>query len=308
MNKIALISCTLLLNIPFTATSFAQSPPFSDTFSAFGRDTIINGTPEHSFDAFSGFRTDLGGVSYGGGATPYVGLTHAVVNGDFDGALVQGEAYTIAPGFFAAKNYAQLSVSNAQEQGYLIQSSHGTHSTVEFFSPDALPVRSVFHWKVTGSASSSNASVYAGMQLRFLAGQYPTTGFYDFFALPGMYTDTVGNISYNLPLALNQPIDLFYHSVAFISINDTDAINVVGDSFTAEADFANTFIMDRIDLYDSNNDLITNWSMTDLASGQVMFTQAGRTAAANGASAPEPGTLLFLALGGTLVLVRRRQR
>jgi hypothetical protein len=306
MKKLSL-ALSVFLVMAISAPVLAQSPPFIDTFSTFGRDTNINGTPEHAFDVFSGFRTDLGAVSYGGGATPYAGLTHVVVNGDFDGANVQGEAYTIAPGFFAAKNYAQISVDNAQEQGYLIQSSHGTHTTVEFFSPDALPVRSVFHWTITGNASSSSSSVYAGMQLRFLAGHYPTTGFYDFFSLPGMFTDTVGNISYNLPLTLNQPIDLFYHSVAFISLNDTEAINVAGGTFSAEADFANTFIMDRIDLYDTNDALITNWTMTDRASGQVMFTQDGRTAAASGASAPEPGTLLFLALGGTLVLIKRRR-
>ena len=88
---------------------------------------------------------------------------------------------------------------------------------------------------------------------------------------------------------------------------DTQTAGHVGESFSAFANFSSTYVLESIELRDSNGDRIPTWTMAEVSSGTVMFDQNGRTLAA-GATAPEPTTLLFLALGGTAILARRQRK
>jgi PEP-CTERM motif len=297
-NVIALTISALALVTLATPTHAQVSTqvPFSDTFSGILLD--------NTFLALSGYRTDTGSV--GGGQ---YGYTSTGINEEVGGAMVAGQAGTIANGFFTARNYASLSVENAEQARYGSQSSHGTHTTVEFFTPTAItPARTRFHWIVSGLTSSTYPGVVTNADLSFAAGYFPTTGFYNFFDLPKqenggplLSVSGTGSFSYNLPLLLNQPIDLFYHSAAYTYFDAQG-----GETFSGFADFRNTHILDRIELFDSNDVPIPEWGMREISSGLVMFDQNGRTAAANG-NAPEPGTLALLALGGVAFLSRRRK-
>jgi hypothetical protein len=283
-----------LLTLPARAQSV-----FYDTFSGFLRGDV--------FQDLSGWRTSTG--SYNGGQ---LGRTNIVYNEVLDGANITATASTISQGFFTARNYAFMNIANAEEARYTVQSSHGSRTTVQFFTPLAVtPVRTRFHWSVTGSTSSasSNPTLVAGATLRFAAGNYNSLGYYDFFDLQTqqnggslLYQEGVGNAVYDLPITVNQTIDLFYHSVAFAGINA-----LAGESFSASADFRNTHILERVDLFDANDNLIPNWGMRDMESGQVVFDQNGRTAAAN--AAPEPSTLALLAVSSIALLgFARRKR
>lgn len=274
--------------------------PFTDTFSG----TLLDDT----FLVLTAWRTDTGSVNGGQYGRTFAGLTNELVGG----ATVSAQSSTTAPNFFMARNSASLAVENAEAARYTAQSSHGTHTQVEFFTPTALtPARTRFHWNVSGLTSSTYPGVVTNADLRFAAGYFPTTSYYDFFDLPTrenggplMSVSGTGAFSYNLPLLLNQPIDLFYHSVAYTSFTAEG-----GETFSGFSDFSNTHILDRIELFDSNDTLIPEWGLRELSSGQVMFDQNGRTAAANGGGAvPEPGTLAFLALGGVALGYRWRQR
>jgi hypothetical protein len=148
----------------------------------------------------------------------------------------------------------------------------------------------------------------------FAAGIYPSTDFNGFFGIPTgpgqrMQEAGPGVFTYNLPMILDQPIDLFYWSSAYVEVKEPDTAGLgSGTSINAVADFSNTYILEDITLYDSNGDEITNWTMEETSSGIVMFDQNGRTPAASGTSAPEPTTLALLASGGAALLIRKRRR
>lgn len=294
-NRLGSLMATLFL-VSLGTSASAQSVPFSDTFSGILQDDV--------FLALSGYRTDTGSVNGG-----RFGQTYASINEQVGGATVSGQAGTRANGFFTAGNHASLSVVNAEQARYTSQSSHGTHTQVEFFSPTALtPARTRFHWLVSGSTSSTYPGVVTGADLRFVAGYFPTARYYDFFDMatqdndgPLLSVSGTGSFSYNLPLLLNQPIDLFYHAVAYVSFNAQG-----GETFGGFSNFSNTHVLDRIELFDSNDVLIPEWGMRELSSGIVMFDQNGRTAGADGSAAPEPGTLALLTLGALSSLLARK--
>lgn len=295
-NLLGSLMATLFL-VSLGTSASAQSVPFSDTFSGI----LLDDT----FLALTAYRTDTGSVNGGQFGRTFAGLTDELVGS----ASVTGQAGTNAPWFFAARNHASLSVTNAEQARYTSQSSHGTHTQVEFFSPTALtPARTRFHWSVSGLTSSTYPGVITDADLRFVAGYFPTASYYDFFDMatqgnggPLLSVSGTGAFSYNLPLLLNQPIDLFYHAVAYVSFNAQG-----GETFSGFSNFSNTHILDRIELFDSNDVLIPEWGMRELSSGTVMFDQNGRTAGADGAAAPEPGTLALLTLGALSSLLARK--
>ena len=288
---LSVLTLTALVARPVLAQSV-----FYDTFSGVLQDDV--------FLDLSAWRSDVG--SYNGGQ---FGNTRITYGAEENGTNIYAQASTIAPGFFTARNYATLSVANSQDARYISQSSHGTRTTVQFFSSSAAtPVRTRFKWAVTGTFFSGQSDVFGGGSLDFVAGNFPTTGYYDFFNLatqenggPRLRIDGTGTAFYNIPTVLNQDIDLFYHSAAYVG-KDASA----GETFGGTADFRNTHTLERIDLYDASDNLIPSWGMRDMETGQVMFDQNGRTAAANGA-APEPGTLALLSLGIAASIPLRRR-
>ncbi|WP_309712431.1 hypothetical protein [Armatimonas sp.] len=277
----------------------AQDPtiPFFRSLSGFGLDRTPDGVPSYGLASED--------IDFQDSATP-VNTGISFTNKNYDGASVSVRTSSNDFGFFAAKNFAQLSVSNVQNAGYYAIAGRGSHTTVEFFTPEALAQRAVFHWTVTGSSSTNIGT--AGSRIDFAAGVYPTTDFNGFFEIPqGPRLEAYGpgSYTYNLPMVLNQPLDLFYWSSAYIEVKDSEIASVVGGSINGVANFSSTYVLDQIDLFDTNDNRITNWTMQDSATGQRVFDQNGPVGS-TGNAIPEPMSVAFLLIGGTVVVVRRR--
>jgi hypothetical protein len=226
------------------------------------------------------------------------------------GANITMQGSTVPNGFFSARNQVSMSVSNVQSEGYQATTAQGSHTQVTFFTPGALAASSVYHWHVTGTTGSTvpGANVNAG--LSFLAGDFGGADLTTMFSNPST-TSLIGpgNLSYALPLVLNKPIDLYYYSGSYFETKKSQGAALLGGTLSGFSNFSNTYTLDSIDLFDSNGDPITNWTMEEINNpGVALFDQNGRTAAANASSAaPEPATLMFLALGGALAMACRRK-
>ncbi|GEM_PF-2863072 len=284
-------SLTAAACLGFTAPAAAQDPtltPYFRSLSFFGVDDDGDGTYSSAAPGGIDYRDSNSGPA----------STFVTGAGNVNGATVSGTASSRYNGFFSARNSASLTINNVQANGYYIVGGQGSHTRVQFFTPGALAERSVFTWRVTGTGTT-NAGMATG-RLDFLAGAYDAGTSFDTLFDAGNGALSVygpGTYTYTLPLLLDQPIDLFYWSSAFVEVSQSTAASLLGGVISGSADFGNTFTLEKIDLYDANDNLITEWTMQDLSTGLIVFDQNGRTFAA-GAAVPEPGTLTLALIGG----------
>jgi hypothetical protein len=211
-----------------------------------------------------------------------------------NGATMYANGQALYNGFYSAKNSVSMTVDNASAtDGYYVVAGQGTRTQVEFFTPDALAARSTFTWRVTGSESAPYGQ--ATSRLDFLAGFYGNQDWnYLFTSGQAMTQYGPGTYTYNLAGVLNQPIDLYFWSAAFAEVDRGQAPQ--GANFTSIANYGSTYDLVGIQLYDANDQLITNWTMKDLTTGQTVFDQDGRLDAAP-APVPEPASCLLLGTG-----------
>ena len=193
-------------------------------------------------------------------------------------------------GLGLARAYASMSVTNAiGNGGYNAVASQGSRTQGVFTSGAGTPGRADFHFTLTGSASSPYGLALG--RLDFLARSFtPGQGSY-FDVFSGLHADTAGNHTFSYIGSFVNPLDLLFYAAAGVVIQDGATVPA-GADFTATADFEHTFDLSSIDLFDTNNRLIDNWTLTDMATGRVVFNQGGRVAA----TIPEPDTLILVAL------------
>lgn len=295
--KTSLSFLTLLLSLSFIPSASAQE--FID-YTAVGRNPD-NDNPGYTADFIDGNFMQ---------ATPRATFLNASYT-DPLGAHINMQGSTTPSGFFAARNQVSMTVTNVQSEGYQATTAQGSHTQVMFNTPGALAASSVYRWRVTGTTSSTvpGANVNAG--LSFLAGDFGGADLTTMFSNPN--TQSLigpGTLDYTLPLLLNKPIDIYFYSGAYFETKKSQGAARLGGTLSGFSNFNNTYVLDSIELFDSNGDPITNWTMEETSvPGVALFDQNGRTAAGAvvGSAAPEPTTLLFLALGGTLVFARRRR-
>jgi hypothetical protein len=238
-----------------------------------------------------------------------------------NGATVTATASAVPGGFYTSRNTASLSITNANaEDGYYAMGGFGTMTTAQFFAAEALASRAVFKWRVTGLESDVPAGkcvtdtlprvfdLCATARMDFAATTISNPDFYDMVNVDGLIEPMTafgpGEYSYSIAgMPLNEVITFGYWTSAFVQINPGQLAQ--GGNYDYYSNYANTFDLIGIDLYDANDDLITDWSLRDLTTGSDVFTSAGRVPTA----VPEPGMLALLSCGLLgLGLARRRRR
>lgn len=218
--------------------------------------------------------------------------------GDASAYLNGWAAYS---GFYASRNYASMTVHNPQaDQTYYMVAGQGSTTSITFFDANAAAERAVFNWHVSGSSSSTVAGGTADGRLDFFATTEQGRSWLDLF--DGSFEGSLsvfgpGDYSFTLPVAaLGTPIYLHYWSSAYVLAVPGEV--TPGQSFNLTADYGNTVVLTSIDLYDANDNLLSDWTMVETDTGAPLFNDFGRlTPVMPPPPVPEPGSWALM-LGG----------
>lgn len=301
-HALAALGCALWASSGHTATVFdltgdsSVAPYYQvQTFSAINDHT--GSTPAGFFAYHEGLLT-----SSNSAVSPQTQVDTFTLND----ATVTARASATPGGFYLSRNAASLSITNANaEDAYYALGGFGSMTTVQFFSAEAAASRAVFRWRVTGGETPTPAGscapesgifdLCATARIDFAATNATDVDFYDLVngRLGGSMKEFgPGEYSYSIAgFPLGDVITLGYWTSAFVQINPGQLAQGA-DVFYA-ADYTSTFELMGIDLFDVDDNLITDWTLMDTNTGQTVFTADGRVTA----SVPEPGSLALLAAG-----------
>jgi MYXO-CTERM domain-containing protein len=251
------------------------------------------------------------GVNYLDNIAP---LPYATANGSFtaDGATLSINGWSAYSGFYASRNYASMTVTNANPNHvYYVVAGQGTSTSLRFFTEEAAQARAEFTWRVDGVQTNGNPNGLgrAEPRLDFHATTEAGRSWFDLFN--GGFGSTPqfgqGSFTFSLPVApVGDAIYLHYWASAFTELQAGQA--TAGGSFTMTADFGHTYVLENVRLFDENDNPLSSYAVVDNESGEMLFNQSGRLADVLAAPpVPEPQTyaLWLLGLAG-LAAWRRR--
>jgi hypothetical protein len=256
---------------------------------------------------------DLFGQNYDGNFGPQT--VFAAQSLTRDGATLNGRSQGVYGGFYAARNFAEIDVTNAVAgHQYYAVGGTGSKTAIRIFDPSELATRATFTWTVTGSSSiPAGVTGRATSRLDFGYSTDPGSDWLDLFFNPGTLNAQTflgpGSYQVTVPLVLGEPLYLHFWSSAFTQVNPGEA--PAGSSFRLTADFYSTFVLESVALFDDDdNPILDSWT-AESEEGVVVFTPDGRVDGIDPAPPlpqvplPAPAGLLAAAVAG-LGLARRR--
>jgi hypothetical protein len=221
------------------------------------------------------------------------------------GSTMSATTSAALSGFAQVKASASATISNASSNlGYTSVASYGSRTQAQFSSAQT-PGRVDFTFKVTGTSSVPYGLGVA--RLDFLADNSSSGSFFDVFGGSALHANGTGTFTFSYFGSTAGPLDLMFYAAAAVLLGDPDYPDAAdGANFTSFVNFSNTFDLDEIALFTAGGDLIDDWTLTDLATNAVVFSQDGRIEA----TVPAPSALALLALGlaGIGATARRRKR
>jgi hypothetical protein len=221
-------------------------------------------------------------------------------------------AFAAPYGLGYARNAANFNLNNssASHGAYNVVASTGNRTQVRFVGYGIGTPNSIdFNFNISGTSSTPYGT--AGPRFDFLVRPYDPAdgGLVDVFFDPdGLHTFNSGLFTYRYTGSIGQPLDVLFWSAAFVLTGKGDPNSLpfpsAGLSFTSYADYSSTFDLKSIDLFDDNNQLISEWSLVDDDTGQELFNQNGRV----NSEAQVPGPLPVVGVAAAFGCSRRLRR
>lgn len=234
------------------------------------------------------------------------------------GSSLYARSQAVSAGWYASRNYAEIDVRNAAAgNSYYAVGGTGSKTAIRVEDPTALAQRATFNWHVTGSSLlPPGVTGSATSRLDFGWSTDPDSDWFDLFvnpvALNAVQYLGPGDYSVTVPLTLGEPLYIHYWSSAFTQVDPGQA--AAGSNFLLRADYYNTFVLENIILQDADDNILSDWSIIDEDSGELLFDSAGRVAAIEDApplpaAVPLPASvwMLLTAIGATATRLRRRR-
>ena len=204
-------------------------------------------------------------------------LPFASANGNFsaNGASLSVTGWTADSGRFASRNYASMTIVNANANDrYAVTAGQGSASSVRFFSQQAAADSATFTFRVTGSEFNPLNAGLATSRLDFAATTDTSKTFLNLFdnSLGQTPRFGPGTFTYHVPnVALGTQINLFFWSSAFLSLSAGQVPQ--GSTFSMSADYGNTFVLEDVQLYDANNNKLSDWTLQDDLSADLLRSE-----------------------------------